>query len=136
MLNIGFSEMVLIIGLALVVLGPEKLPKLVKTIGHWVGRARTMARQFQDQLATEAETIKSSVGNVTKDVEQSFSEVRTTLTDAETAVTEVQTAVTEAVQPPVEPPVEPPAAPPSEPPAPIAAEASEGAITPAETRAG
>jgi Sec-independent protein translocase protein TatA len=38
-----------------VVLGPEKLPRVVSEIGRWVGRARVMARQFRDQLEEEVQ---------------------------------------------------------------------------------
>ena len=37
------------------VLGPEKLPRLVSEVGRWVGRARVMARQFRDQLEEEVQ---------------------------------------------------------------------------------
>ena len=57
MFGIDFSEILLIFGIALVVLGPEKLPKLANTIGRWIGRARGMARQFRDQLEQETHTL-------------------------------------------------------------------------------
>jgi sec-independent protein translocase protein TatB len=57
MFDIGFSEVLLIFGLALVVLGPDKLPGVARTIGRWAGRARAMARQFRDQLETEADGL-------------------------------------------------------------------------------
>ena len=46
MFEVGFSEMLLIMALALVVLGPEKLPKIAAQVGRWMGRARNMARHF------------------------------------------------------------------------------------------
>ena len=58
MFDIGFSEVLLILGLALVVLGPDKLPQVARTIGRWAGRARAMARQFRDQLESEADGLK------------------------------------------------------------------------------
>jgi sec-independent protein translocase protein TatB len=61
MFDIGFSEVLVIFGLALVVLGPDKLPQLARTIGRWAGRARAMARQFRDQLEAESEGIKSDL---------------------------------------------------------------------------
>jgi sec-independent protein translocase protein TatB len=53
MFDIGFSEVVVIFVLALVVLGPEKLPKVAAQVGRWIGRARGMARQFREQLEEE-----------------------------------------------------------------------------------
>src|SRR5271154_3786528 len=58
MFDIGFSKIVLIFGLALVVLGPEKLPRVAATVGRWVGRARVMAKQFRDQLEQESEGLR------------------------------------------------------------------------------
>lgn len=58
MLDIGFSEILVIVGLALVVLGPTKLPQVARTLGRWAGRARSMARQFREQLENEADEFK------------------------------------------------------------------------------
>jgi sec-independent protein translocase protein TatB len=55
MFDIGFSEILVIFILALIVLGPEKLPRVVREVGRWVGRARAMARQFQEQLEEEVD---------------------------------------------------------------------------------
>lgn len=55
MFEVGFTELLLIFALALVVLGPEKLPRVASQVGRWIGRARSMARQFREQL--EDETI-------------------------------------------------------------------------------
>jgi Tat protein translocase TatB subunit len=53
MFDIGFSEVLVIFVLALVVLGPEKLPRVAAQVGRWIGRARGMARQFREQLEEE-----------------------------------------------------------------------------------
>lgn len=58
MFGIDFSEILVIFGIALVVLGPEKLPRVAQQIGRWVGRARAMARQFRDQLEHETDTLR------------------------------------------------------------------------------
>jgi sec-independent protein translocase protein TatB len=50
-----FSEILIIFVLALIVLGPEKLPRVVSEAGRWVGRARAMARQFREQLEEEVQ---------------------------------------------------------------------------------
>ncbi len=53
MFEVGFSELLLIFVIALVVLGPAKLPKLVSQVGRWAGKAKAMARQFREQLENE-----------------------------------------------------------------------------------
>jgi len=59
MFDIGFSEILLIFIVALIVLGPQKLPRVVREVGRWVGRARAMARQFQEQLEEEVDLDRS-----------------------------------------------------------------------------
>jgi sec-independent protein translocase protein TatB len=59
MFEVGFSELLLIFAIALVVLGPQKLPKLAQQVGRWVGRARAMARQFREQLEEEASNLET-----------------------------------------------------------------------------
>jgi len=49
----GEGKILLIMLLALIVLGPEKLPRLAADIGRWVGRARALARQLTTQLDQE-----------------------------------------------------------------------------------
>ena len=53
MFEVGFTEIVLIFAIALLVLGPARLPKLAADIGRWAGRARAMARQLRSQLEQE-----------------------------------------------------------------------------------
>lgn len=53
MFEVGFQELLLISVIALVVLGPERLPKLLSQVGRWVGKARSMARTFREQLESE-----------------------------------------------------------------------------------
>jgi sec-independent protein translocase protein TatB len=53
MLDVGFSEILLTSAIALIVLGPERLPKVARQVGNWMGRARAMARQLSEQLERE-----------------------------------------------------------------------------------
>jgi sec-independent protein translocase protein TatB len=71
MFEVGFTELLLIFALALVVLGPEKLPKLAQQVGRWVGRARAMARQFRDQLEEEAHNLETKM-NIDPDIDTSL----------------------------------------------------------------
>jgi sec-independent protein translocase protein TatB len=53
MFDIGASELGVVFVVSLIVLGPKRLPGLVKKVGRWVGKARSMARDFQQQLENE-----------------------------------------------------------------------------------
>jgi sec-independent protein translocase protein TatB len=66
MFDLGWSEMVLIGIVALIVVGPKELPGLFRNIGLWVGKARGMAREFT--RAMEAAADESGV----KDIERTI----------------------------------------------------------------
>ena len=53
MLNIGFSELLLFGIIALIVLGPDKLPTAVRTAGHWYARLRFMLGNLQQDIEKE-----------------------------------------------------------------------------------
>jgi sec-independent protein translocase protein TatB len=58
MFDIGWSELLVIGSLALIVVGPRDLPKMLRTFGQYVGQARGMAREFQrsmEEAAREAD---------------------------------------------------------------------------------
>ena len=50
MLDIGWSEMALIALIALIVIGPKDLPRVMRSVGQWTRKARKMARDFQNSL--------------------------------------------------------------------------------------
>ncbi|MFP6748652.1 MAG: Sec-independent protein translocase protein TatB [Alphaproteobacteria bacterium] len=69
MLDIGWSEMMLIAVVAIVVIGPKELPRALRTIGQWVGKARAMTRDFQssvnDMIAeSELEELRRSANSI------------------------------------------------------------------------
>ena len=53
MFDIGFMELLVLAGLGLIVLGPERLPKVAVQLGRWVGQARRMSRTLMYQLRQE-----------------------------------------------------------------------------------
>ena len=58
MFDIAWSELGLVAVVALVVIGPKDLPKVLRTVGQWTSKARSMAREFQsglDDMVREAE---------------------------------------------------------------------------------
>lgn len=58
MFDIGWTEMMVIAMLALIIIGPKDLPGTLRTVGQWVRKARSLAREFQsgvDEMVREAE---------------------------------------------------------------------------------
>jgi sec-independent protein translocase protein TatB len=55
MFDIGFLELVIVGIIALLVLGPERLPVAARTVGKWVGRARRMTNQFTQEIDRQIE---------------------------------------------------------------------------------
>lgn len=54
MLDIGWTELMVIGVIALLVVGPKELPRLLRTVGQFVGKARGMARDFQRSMEDAA----------------------------------------------------------------------------------
>ena len=61
-----FPELLIIFVVALVVLGPHKLPQVAALVGRWLGNARAMARQFREQLEEEAQNMQRPVVDPTR----------------------------------------------------------------------
>jgi sec-independent protein translocase protein TatB len=56
MSGIGGSEFILLCLIGLLILGPERLPRVARQIGGWLGKARQMTRAMQRQLEEELDT--------------------------------------------------------------------------------
>ncbi|WP_068814111.1 Sec-independent protein translocase protein TatB, partial [Xanthomonas translucens] len=78
MFDIGFSELLLIAVVALVVLGPERLPKAARFAGLWVRRARAQWDSVKQELEREleAEELKRSLQDVQASLRQAESQLR------------------------------------------------------------
>ena len=50
MFDIGWTELLVLGAIALIVVGPKELPGMLRTLGQMVGRARGMAREFQRSM--------------------------------------------------------------------------------------
>lgn len=57
MFDISFGEMALCFIVALVVLGPEKLPRIARTVGRWAGQARGYMRSLSVELERETQVM-------------------------------------------------------------------------------
>lgn len=99
MFGIDFPELVVVAVVALIVIGPEHLPKVARTLGHLWGRgqryvngvkadiSRDMAldelRQMQQKMQQEASGLEQSVIHASQDVEQ---QLRDTVGDANSSI--------------------------------------------------
>ena len=71
MFDIGWSEMMVIGVVALIVVGPKDLPKMFHTVGQVMGKARGMAREFQ--RAMDAAGRETGVSDVARDLRKTAS---------------------------------------------------------------
>ena len=55
MFNIGLGEIVMIVLVALLLFGPERLPEMARQAGRWLGRLRLTTQDALDQLKDEAD---------------------------------------------------------------------------------
>lgn len=60
MSSVGLSEWVLLALIGLIVLGPERLPRIASQIGNWIGQARRMTRVMKRQLEQELDLEKAN----------------------------------------------------------------------------
>jgi|ERR1700674_311082 sec-independent protein translocase protein TatB len=79
MLDIGFSELLLIGIVALVVIGPERLPKVARTAGHLFGRLQRYVANVKADIAREMELdelrqFKGEIEDAARSVERSIAD--------------------------------------------------------------
>lgn len=60
MFDVGFSELVLLAVIGLLVLGPQRLPKIAAEVGRWTGRARRTLADLRYQLEREVALDKAA----------------------------------------------------------------------------
>lgn len=114
MFDISFSEILVIAAVALIVLGPERLPKVARTLGHLLGRAQRYANDVKNDIQREMELEElrkwqNSVEGAARSVETT---VRTELNQFQEAIqAEPKHPADEALEPPQETIAEPAPAP-------------------------
>jgi sec-independent protein translocase protein TatB len=74
MFDIGFTELMVIALVALIVLGPERLPEVARTLGRWAGRAQRFMEKVRQDIDRE---LKSEELEKIKKLEEELNETRT-----------------------------------------------------------
>jgi sec-independent protein translocase protein TatB len=98
MFDIGFSEIVVIAVVALIVIGPEKLPKTARTLGHLFGRLQRYVSDVKADINREMELdelrkLQTQVQSAAREVETSFD---TAKRDLDTGVRNVEQQLSDA----------------------------------------
>lgn len=66
--SIGFPEMLVIVLLAIIFVGPKDLPKLMRTVGQWIARIRAMGNEFKS--AFEDMDVDNEVAAIRREIEE------------------------------------------------------------------
>ncbi len=102
MFDISFTELMLIGVIALVVIGPERLPKVARTIGHLLGRAQRYVtdvkgdiqreinldemNKLKKQMDDAAQSLKASMNETSASLQEPLTEARESLSEASASV--------------------------------------------------
>jgi sec-independent protein translocase protein TatB len=149
MFNIGWSELLVIGIVALIVIGPKELPGALRTLGQWMTKVRRMASEFQGQFQeamreAELADLKKEVDEMTakaqsyahfdpvEDIRKDLENAASPPSELNAPLTEPSSAPapgTEAAAPPPAPAADAP--PPEAAPAPAPTQTAEPATTPA-----
>jgi len=98
MIDFGFDKLALIGAVALIVIGPEKLPRVARTVGHMLGKAQRYVADVKAEVnrsieLDELKKMKTQFEDAARDVEKSVSsEVQAASASLESSWSEMQTS--------------------------------------------
>jgi sec-independent protein translocase protein TatB len=145
MFDVGWSELMVIAVVAIVVIGPKDLPRVMRVVGQWSGKVKRMGRDFQRQFnealrEAELDDVRKDVEALGKGLSQDVAKARTEIDKQMTIATPATTSPPAALAPvpeavPTAMPTAPAApgaetAPTAAPPSPEPAPANAGEVKP------
>jgi sec-independent protein translocase protein TatB len=97
MFDISWTEFLLIGVVALIVIGPKELPTVLRTLGQWTRRVRSMAADFQKQFQeamreAEMSDLKKQVDDIAHDI-KSYDPLKDVRADVEAAGKDIQSSL-------------------------------------------
>jgi sec-independent protein translocase protein TatB len=97
MFDISWTEFLLIGVVALIVIGPKELPGVLRTLGQWTRRVRSMAADFQGQFQeamreAEMADLKKQVDDIAHDI-KSYDPLKDVRADVEAAGKDIQSSL-------------------------------------------
>jgi sec-independent protein translocase protein TatB len=115
MFDVSFTELLVIGVVALVVIGPERLPKVARTLGHLVGRAQRYVndvktdiqreveldelRKLKDQMQDAAQTVQSSLQNTESSLRKPLEALEQDVSALKESLTNTSSDLVEPVNP-------------------------------------
>ena len=100
MFDIGFPELLLISVVALLVIGPQRLPDTIRTVSLWVGRIQRSFRNLKREIETEigADEIRSQLHNesIMQDLEAAKNTVQDVQQEVQNTIQSAETDLAEA----------------------------------------
>lgn len=78
MFGLGFWELLVIAVLCLIVVGPQRLPRLARTLGVWTGRAKLMIQQVRAEVdrEIEADSLRDELKRTAREVKEAVDDER------------------------------------------------------------
>jgi len=101
MFDVSFTELLVIGVVALVVIGPEKLPRVARTVGHLMGRAQRYVNDVKREIRQELDAADQASGGLTalkQDVQDAARSLEHSLSDATQTLRQPLQAVQESMQ--------------------------------------
>jgi len=85
MFDIGFTEMFLVLVIALIVIGPERLPRVAAKVGRFIRKAKqsfeNVKREVESELETEELNKRLAENNILKDTKETVKDISSELKD-------------------------------------------------------
>lgn len=104
MLDISFFELLIVAVVALVVIGPERLPEAVRGVSLWIGRFKRSLRETRSELERQigADDIRRQLHNeeVMQSLEKTRREIESAMRENEAKITSLATDIESAVSEP------------------------------------
>ncbi|GAB1576709.1 Sec-independent protein translocase protein TatB [Bordetella petrii] len=120
MFDVSFTELMVIGVIALIVIGPERLPKVARTVGHLLGRAQRYVNDVKSDIQREIELdelrkfkseMDEAASSMTSSLRETENSLRTGLNDTAREATQAVSGAQPAAAPPPSAEPAPPAAP-------------------------
>jgi sec-independent protein translocase protein TatB len=100
-IGIGLPQIILILLVAMLVFGPERLPEIARQLARWLNQLRDYANDVQGQFGGELDEIRNEVFNIQRDLTSVQTNIRSGLGELDQSMRAVTNEVHESVAAPI-----------------------------------